>query len=71
MSAKNPTVSIEVTARELRVIGNLIGWNSPYTTLSDKLTDADKRMRLATREKNRAHKAARKAASFMPKEGPQ
>ena len=69
MSAKNPTVSVELTARELRVITNLLGWDNPYTTLSDKLSDAEKRMRLATREKNRARKAARKASTTHPDKG--
>lgn len=58
--SNNPTVPIHVTAKELRVLSGLLGYNTGYTTLSDKLNEADKAMRLATRQKNREAKAARR-----------
>lgn len=61
MSTPNPTVALNVTARELSVLTNLLGYNTGCTTLRDKLTEAGKDMRLATRQKNREVKLARKA----------
>jgi hypothetical protein len=60
MSSNNPTVPINVTAKELRVLSGLLGYDTPCTTLRDKLNGADDAMRLATRQKNREAKAARR-----------
>lgn len=61
MSGSNPTVPINVTAKELRVLSGLLGYDTHCITLRDKLSAADDAMRLATRQKNREAKAARKA----------
>ena len=60
MSSSNPTVPINVTAKELRVLSGLLGYNTQCITLRDKLSAADDAMRLATRQKNREAKAARR-----------
>lgn len=60
MSNSNPTVPVNVTAKELRVISGLLGYYTPCTTLRDKLNAADDAMRLATRQKNREAKATRR-----------
>ena len=56
---KNPTVPVELTAKELRVLSGLLVYDTRYTTLSDKLNEADRAMRLATRQKNREVKRLR------------
>jgi len=62
MSAGNPTVTIEVTEKELAYLKSLTGFPSyRFPQLQDKLTAADKDMRQAKRLKNRANKIARKA----------
>ena len=59
MNEKNPTVALHVTRKELALIERVLGYTAQLGTLRDKLNAADKEMRLATREKNRANKAAR------------
>lgn len=59
MSRTNPTVPINVTARELRLISDLFGWNGAPGSLREKLTEAGKDMQAATRIKNREAKIAR------------
>jgi hypothetical protein len=59
MSAKNPTVALHVTRKELAVIERALGWNAPIGSLRDRLNEAHDAMRLANRDKNRANKAAR------------
>ena len=61
MSPKNPTVALHVTAKELALIERALGYTARRGALSDKLKAADKDMRLANRQKNREHKAARRA----------
>ena len=48
-----------MTRKELALIERVLGYTAQLGTLRDKLNAADKEMRLATREKNRANKAAR------------
>lgn len=61
MSTTNPTVQLNVTRRELRILGGLLGWSTGPAALRGKLSAADRDMQLATRQKNREAKIARKA----------
>ncbi len=59
MNEKNPTVALHVTAKELAMIERALSWPAQIGSLRDKLSAADKDMRLANREKNRLNKLAR------------
>lgn len=63
MSAKNPTVSIQVTERELRLLMDRFDYSSRYVGLREKLYAAHEDMRKAKTLKNRAAKLARVAKS--------
>lgn len=57
MSKNNPTVALNVTAKELALISQLMGHhNGRLGTLGDKLNAADKDMRIAVRESRRLSK---------------
>lgn len=64
--SNNPTVAINVTARELAILSAHVGYNSHYTTLRDKLSAAHEDMKQATRLKNREAKLARKERESRP-----
>jgi len=57
---KNPTVPLHVTRKELAILSRKVGYTGVYKTLMDKLYAAEKDMRLATRQKNREVKLARR-----------
>lgn len=48
-----------MSRKELALIERALSWPAKIGTLRDKLNAADKDMRLANREKNRANKLAR------------
>lgn len=71
MNAKNPTVALHVTAKELALIERALGWPAQIGSLRDKLNAADKDMKLANREKNRANKQFRLTRKRLLLEGTQ
>jgi hypothetical protein len=57
VSKNNPTVALNVTAKELALISQLTGHhNGRLGSLGDKLNAADKDMRVAVRESRRLSK---------------
>lgn len=69
MTKRNPTVTLNVTAKELAILSRFVDWNSPYDQLRTKINEAEKDMRVANREKNRLNKQERKERKLYRVEG--
>lgn len=66
----NPTVPLNITEKELRVLLEAVPYNSPYGELRTKLVNAGLAMHAVRRIKNRERKAARKAKPEHRANGP-